>query len=130
MKSKDSEKGLLLPAPGKRIAIIGATGSGKTTLARQLSRVLGIYHIELDAIMWLPGWQKQDWAVTRRQVQQKMDANGLGLRWQLQQAAGYCLAAGRHHYLAGLPFFAGLFPAIFPHHAAGIPANQIMEWEP
>ena len=76
MKSNDSGTGRLFPAPGKRIAIIGATGSGKTTLARQLSRVLGIYHIELDSIMWLPDWQKEDWDVTRQQVQQKMDTSG------------------------------------------------------
>ena len=76
MKSNDSGAGQLFPVPGKRIAIIGATGSGKTTFSRQLSRVLDIYHVELDSIMWLPNWQKEDWDVVRQQVQQKMDSRG------------------------------------------------------
>jgi len=76
LKSNDSGAGQLFPVPGKRIAIIGATGSGKTTFSRQLSRVLDIYHVELDSIMWLPNWQKEDWDVVRQQVQQKMDSRG------------------------------------------------------
>jgi energy-coupling factor transporter ATP-binding protein EcfA2 len=33
-----------------RILILGRTGSGKTTLARQLSAVRGVPHVELDAL--------------------------------------------------------------------------------
>jgi adenylate kinase family enzyme len=40
----------------KRIAIIGTTGCGKTTLAAEISRLLGLVHIELDALNWQPGW--------------------------------------------------------------------------
>ncbi len=40
-----------------RIVITGTSGAGKTTLARKLSRRLGIPHIELDAINWQPGWR-------------------------------------------------------------------------
>jgi adenylate kinase family enzyme len=39
-----------------RIVVIGSTGSGKTTLARQLSAQLGLTHIELDALSWGPNW--------------------------------------------------------------------------
>ncbi|MHA6332681.1 P-loop NTPase family protein [Qipengyuania sp. CAU 1752] len=35
-------------APGRRISIVGSTGSGKTYLARELARKLGLRHIELD----------------------------------------------------------------------------------
>ena len=76
MKSNPSGNAQIFPRPGKRIAIVGATGSGKTTLARQLSSVLDLSHVEFDSIMWLPDWQKEEWELIRQQVQQKMDANG------------------------------------------------------
>ncbi len=41
---------------GRRIAVIGTTGSGKTTLARQLAQALKLKHIEIDALHWEPGW--------------------------------------------------------------------------
>jgi len=41
---------------GRRIIVWGPTGSGKTTVAAHIAGCLGIYHIELDAIAWLPAW--------------------------------------------------------------------------
>ncbi|WP_205370744.1 MULTISPECIES: AAA family ATPase [Thermoleptolyngbya] len=38
----------------QRIAIVGTSGTGKTTLAQQVGRQLGIAHIELDALHWEP----------------------------------------------------------------------------
>jgi adenylate kinase family enzyme len=40
----------------RRIAVVGTTGSGKTTLAQQLARRLAIPHVELDALHWDPYW--------------------------------------------------------------------------
>ena len=40
----------------KRIVIVGTSCSGKTTLAKNLAQALGVKHIELDSIYWLPGW--------------------------------------------------------------------------
>jgi adenylate kinase family enzyme len=40
-----------------RIAVVGQSGAGKTTLARQISRALDIPFIELDAINWQAGWR-------------------------------------------------------------------------
>lgn len=42
--------------PPRRIAVVGTSGVGKTTLSRSISRVLGIPHIELDALHWGPDW--------------------------------------------------------------------------
>jgi adenylate kinase family enzyme len=41
----------------QRIAIVGATGSGKSTLGRALAAKLGHPVIELDDLHWRPGWQ-------------------------------------------------------------------------
>jgi len=42
----------------RRINVVGTTGSGKTTVARHLARLLGVPHIELDALFWKANWQK------------------------------------------------------------------------
>ena len=40
-----------------RVAVLGTSGSGKTTFARTLARRIGSPHIELDAINWQAGWR-------------------------------------------------------------------------
>ena len=40
----------------RRIVVIGSSCSGKTTLAKKIADELGIQHIELDAIHWMPNW--------------------------------------------------------------------------
>ena len=40
----------------RKVAVIGGTGSGKSTVSRQLAERLGVPHIELDALFWKPGW--------------------------------------------------------------------------
>jgi adenylate kinase family enzyme len=39
-----------------RILVYGATGSGKSTMARQLSELTGIPWTSVDDICWRPGW--------------------------------------------------------------------------
>jgi adenylate kinase family enzyme len=56
------------PKPGKRIAIIGATGSGKTTLAQRLGDLLNLKLIELDALHWMPGWTEKPWDEIRSEL--------------------------------------------------------------
>ncbi|ETW03414.1 hypothetical protein H310_04881 [Aphanomyces invadans] len=45
------------PTPS-RIAIMGVTSSGKSTLGTTLSKKLDIPFIESDALLWAPNWQK------------------------------------------------------------------------
>lgn len=42
----------------KKIAVIGCCGSGKSTFAQQLSKVLGLPLFHLDTLYWKPGWVK------------------------------------------------------------------------
>ena len=39
-----------------RVAVIGSTGSGKSTFARKLAGKLDFQVIELDALHWEPNW--------------------------------------------------------------------------
>ncbi len=45
------------PAPGKRIAVIGTSGSGKTYVGRTLAGKLGLTYVCNDALIWRPDWQ-------------------------------------------------------------------------
>eukprot|EP01124_Arcella_intermedia_P035427 TRINITY_DN9022_c0_g1_i1.p1 TRINITY_DN9022_c0_g1~~TRINITY_DN9022_c0_g1_i1.p1 ORF type:complete len:255 (-),score=17.66 TRINITY_DN9022_c0_g1_i1:73-837(-) len=40
-----------------KIAILGICGVGKSTLAKELARSLGLVYIELDHFGWQPGWK-------------------------------------------------------------------------
>lgn len=40
----------------KRVVIVGSSSSGKTTLAKSLSKKLNIEHKELDSFYWEPNW--------------------------------------------------------------------------
>jgi adenylate kinase family enzyme len=40
----------------KRIIIIGSSGGGKSTLARQLGDITGLPVIHLDKVFWNPNW--------------------------------------------------------------------------
>lgn len=43
----------------RRVAIVGHSCTGKSTLARALAGRLGHPRLELDAVHWLPGWTPQ-----------------------------------------------------------------------
>lgn len=48
----------------KRILVLGPCGSGKTSLTRELSRILDLPAVHLDACFWHPGWvstPQPDW---------------------------------------------------------------------
>jgi hypothetical protein len=62
-------------ALGPRIAIVGSTGSGKTTLAQQLAQALHLPHVELDALYWGPGWTETPRDEFRQRVRSALDGS-------------------------------------------------------
>ncbi len=42
--------------PYQRVIVIGATGSGKSTLVEKLEQHFGLPGMDLDALHWLPNW--------------------------------------------------------------------------
>src|ERR671937_2952145 len=59
-----------------KIVVIGTSGSGKTTVARELARRLGVPHVELDALYHGPGWAETPPEEFRRRVAAAMDGDG------------------------------------------------------
>ncbi len=55
-----------------RVAVVGTTGSGKTTMGERLAAILGCPHIELDSLFWSPGWREADRVVFRERVSQAL----------------------------------------------------------
>jgi len=57
----------------RRIWIKGASGAGKTTLAREVARRLGLEHVELDALHHDRGWVAAPAELLRERVRRALD---------------------------------------------------------
>ena len=58
----------------KRIAIVGSSCSGKTTLGRELAALLDVKFVELDEYHWLPDWHPN--SDYRREYSARWDLGG------------------------------------------------------
>jgi adenylate kinase family enzyme len=59
---------LLGSAAVQRVSMVGISGSGKSTLGRELTRILGLPHLELDSVFHQAGWVSLSDEEFRRQV--------------------------------------------------------------
>jgi len=57
------------------IFVVGTSGSGKSTLAKFIADELAIPHIEMDAVLWLPNWQKREPNEFKDIIDKEMAAN-------------------------------------------------------
>ncbi len=60
---------------GRRVSVVGTSGSGKTTTASQIARRLGIPHVELDALHWEADWTPATLDVFRERVVQALSGD-------------------------------------------------------
>jgi adenylate kinase family enzyme len=65
-------------ALGRRIAVWGATGSGKTTFAQDLGEALGLAVVDLDAIRHANGWDSTDWDDFREILTRRLEGHPEG----------------------------------------------------
>jgi len=75
--------------PFHRVVVVGATSSGKSTLAKKLADQLSLDFIELDALYWEPDWHEAPNEVFRARV----DAATRCERWAV---------AGNYHIVRDL----------------------------
>jgi len=61
----------------RRVAVVGTTGSGKSTLGVRLGALLAAPAVDLDDLVWRPGWRQVPPADLRGQVRAVVD----GERW-------------------------------------------------
>jgi adenylate kinase family enzyme len=59
-----------------KIAVVGTSGSGKTTVAQCLAEHHGVPHVELDALHWGPNWTPPSVEEFRARVEQALASPG------------------------------------------------------
>lgn len=62
--------------PIRRVAVVGTTGSGKTTFAAHLAQLLAVPHVELDSLHWEPNWVEAPLEVFRERVDRALSGEG------------------------------------------------------
>lgn len=59
-----------------RVVVLGMSGAGKSSLARQLATKLAVPHVELDALFWGPEWTPKPAATFRELTHAAVSAPG------------------------------------------------------
>jgi adenylate kinase family enzyme len=59
-----------------KIAVVGTTCSGKTTVARRLAARYDLEHVELDALHWGPGWAEPSAEEFRAKIEAALSESG------------------------------------------------------
>jgi hypothetical protein len=84
----------------RRVSMVGVSGSGKSTVGKELARRLAVPHVELDAIFHQPGWTP----LPAEQFRWRVTAIASGDGWVIdgnQRCAATGLAARGQRGVAG-----------------------------
>jgi adenylate kinase family enzyme len=60
----------------RRVYVGGTSGSGKSTFAARLARILDVPHVEIDALNWEPNWTQAAPEVLRSRVRAAVAGDG------------------------------------------------------
>jgi len=88
--------------PG-RIAVHGASGSGKTSLASAIAERLGVAHIELDGLFHQSGWTERPLDEFRAEVAEVVDGRGGSSRGNYRQVRDLVWARAQIIVVIDLP---------------------------
>jgi len=75
MFSFDNRSAVQSKFTARRILIVGCSGSGKSTFARNLARVTGLPLIHLDQLFWLPGWLETEASIFTSKIASAIEAD-------------------------------------------------------
>lgn len=90
-----------MPFDARRILVAGVTGSGKTTLAARVGRILDIPHVEMDDLHWGPDWStRHDFIENVRELAQR---DAWITEWQYAEARPIVLGRAQALVWVDLP---------------------------
>lgn len=95
-----------------RVAVVGTSCSGKTTLARKIADTNGIVHIELDAIHWQPNWTPMPIHEFRQAVEAEVASDEWVIDGNYSKVRDIIWARATHLVWLNLPFLIVLWRAI------------------
>ena len=86
----------------RRVVVYGVTGSGKSVAAARIAATTGIPYVDVDALMWEPGWVQ----VAQAEQRARMEEVCSGDAWVLDTAYGSWtdLALARADLVIGLDY--------------------------
>ena len=95
-----------------RVAIVGTSCSGKTTLARTIADANGIIHIELDAIHWRPNWTPMPIHEFREAVEAEVARDEWVMDGNYSEVRDIIWARATHLVWLNIPFLTVFWRAI------------------
>jgi adenylate kinase family enzyme len=95
-----------------RVAVVGTSCSGKTTLARTIADGTGIKHIELDATYWEPDWTPMPIHKFREAVEAEVARDDWIIDGNYSKVRDIILARATHLVWLNLPFLTVFWRAI------------------